>query len=206
MKPAWHAFVAMVLLSSSTFAGIVNFLPATITINEGENVNLEYSISIVSETDSWYAINILIGSDTVPINAQDFRNALPNAYCDPSCTGNDTNFYAYGITTWGLPEPGLHEYAVGQEVFFGALPVDTSILPVGEHQIVVNANRDDNQSWLFNNNTAEYEPLYGLATIVVVPVQDIPVPTVSQWGLLVMTLCLLTVGTLMITHRQGSAA
>ncbi len=44
----------------------------------------------------------------------------------------------------------------------------------------------------------------GSGDTVSVTVNRMFVPTVSEWGMLVMTLCLLTVGTLLITNRQKS--
>lgn len=155
----------LVLTTSFAYGGIVSFDPATIEVNVGEDVGLVFTISVESENNGWESIDMIIGSDTVPINQSDwaysdaFASATLLLFGGPSAQ----NVYPYGIGGLG----GFSLSAVHGSMVMGYLTVDTSVLPVGEHTIMVDSVRDGGLSNM--GYSTELEPLSGMITIHVVP-------------------------------------
>lgn len=159
-----HVIASMLLLaagSGSALAGTISFTPDEVTIDPAVDptvFTLDLTIGS-SSLAAFDAIDLFMGSDDLTITG--FK-----PWCDWGCffdhSSPDTSVYASG---WKYEYFGNLRPAEG--FWLGWLTVDAGGLPEGTYSVMVDADRDGFRSTLTGGGVSE--PLYGLATVHVVP-------------------------------------
>ena len=162
----------------SAFGGIITFDPDPITINPGDSrvVKLDVFLDQVG-VSSFISFDILFGTDDVGLNISSFvfDTAFAATAVFSSITNDNFGIYPDGIKAGFFSSVPI-TLGVAGPTRVGSLTVDTTGLPDGTYQIIVDANRDGPRS--FVSSGAVNDLLFGTGSIV------IPEPaTISLLGL-----------------------
>ena len=166
MRQLATCLAVVALAAPGVRAGTVTFDPSAVEISAGEGADLSFDVWVASPWGLLESIDMIIGSDTVPMDPEDWTYA-PGM--EPSgwayfASPSPQSVYPFGIG-------GLGGFAfmgsVSSPILLGTLAIDASGLPVGDHSIMVDGERDDGRSNVaFGLDT---DPLFGSATITVIP-------------------------------------
>lgn len=155
------------LVTTSAFGGMVAFDPAEVTINEGEGAGLSFGVSVATGAGiDFESVDMIVGSDTISLDPADwaYSAAATTAFGPFIGTPADQPIYPDGIG-------GIGGFAfmgpVTSPFDLGTLAVDASTLPLGDHYLSVDGDRDDGRSGVAYGT--ESERIFGSAVIHVVP-------------------------------------
>ncbi len=166
MKKVAATLVLAVFAVSSAFGGTVSFDPAETTVGPGDptRIDMDVTLSSLDTIAGTNAFNIVMGSEDIAMVGFAMDGAFQGAYplssvlnpSSPQVYPNNITLGAFGFVANPAP------------IFTGVLTVDVAGLPVGDYEIIVSADRDNNQSGA-QDAAQTFEPLFGSATIHVVP-------------------------------------
>jgi len=153
--------VVVAVSASAAMGGTILFTPDEVTIDPAVDPTVfTFDLTIGSSSLTMFdSIDFFMGSDDLTVTEYD-------PWCHWDCffwiSFPDTSVYASG---WTFGHFGPSRSAEG--FWLGWLTVDAAGLPNGTYSVMVDAGRDGGRSSFCGGG--ECEPLYGLATVHVVP-------------------------------------
>ena len=188
MRQCLYAVViVLALVTTSSFAATATFTPVGPTqVPAGTNVIFDVTVT-VGTLSGFDAADVVIGASNAFDLSFAYSAQWTSAFSTVSNPSFDVGFYPQDVFVGGN-----NPTSVGTTKLLGTVTVDTTGLVDGVYQLRID-NATDSVSTLARAGSAE--PLNGSVNFIVAA---IPVPTAGTWGVVAMSLLVLTAGTLHI--------
>lgn len=177
----------------SARAATATFTPVGPThVEAGTNIVFQVTVA-VSTLPGFDAADVVIGSDDATDLAFSYSSQWTSAFSTVSTPTFDVGFYAQDVFVGGN-----HSASVGTSLLLGTITVNTTGMANGAYQLRIE-NSVDGVSTLARSGTPE--ALNGSGAFTIGPPL---VPTLGSWGIVTLSLMVLTAGSLAIkqnTHR-----
>lgn len=174
----------------STWAATATFTPVGPThVQAGANIVFQVTVAVSSLTGI-DAADAVIGSDEAADLAFSYSSQWTTAFSTVSTPTFDVGFYAQDVFVGGN-----NSASVGTSLLLGTVTVGTTGMPDGAYQIRID-NSLDGVSTLARSGTPE--ALNGSGAFTIGPP---PVPTLGSWGIVMLSLMVLTAGSLVIKEN-----
>ena len=161
------------------------FAPAGPTqVPRGEQIT--FAVTLTASASGFNSADVVIGSNTVADIAFAYSPAWISSFANVTSVSYDNSFYGNDVYVGGN-----NPSQVGQSLLLGTITIDTAGTSVGDHSIVI-SHAMDGISMLGLNGVPD--PLAGTVTFQVTP----PIPAVSTWGAIVISLGMATLGTVVL--------
>lgn len=193
----WSAFLAaaLALAGDAAQAATATFTPVAPTnVLAGTNVVFQVTVA-VSSLPGFDAADVVIGSNEATDLAFSYSSQWTSAFSTVTTPTFDNGIYAQDVFVGGN-----HSTSVGTSLLLGTVTVNTAGMANGAFQVRID-NSVDGVSTLAQSGTPE--PLNGTGAFTIGPQ---PVPTLGSWGIMVLSLLVLTAGTLALGKREWSHA
>ena len=176
---AWFAAGA----ASPIQAATATFTPLSPTdVEIGTTIQFEISVAVAG-LSGFNSADVIMGSNTATDLTFVYSPAWTTAFSSVNAPQYDVGFYNQSVFVGGN-----NAASVGTSIVLGTVTIHTGGMTAGTRKIEVN-NAADGFSTLGLNGAPE--PIFGLATFSV----HRPVPAVSTWGLVILALSILILGT-----------
>jgi len=154
-------------------------------------MSITFEVTVAVDTlAAFNTADVVIGSNDAANIGFSYSGAWTSAFANVTTPAFDNGFYAQDVFVGGN-----NAVSVGSSVLLGMVSIDTTRMRYGSHSVII-SQALDGVSTLGLSGTPE--ALNGLGTFAVTP----PVPTISNWGAVMLALTILIAGTMILRSRR----
>ncbi len=183
-------FIGIAAFGSAASGATASFTPVGPTqVGIGTSITFQISVSVTS-LSGFNTADAIIGANGVTDIAFTYSSAWLAAFSSVTTPQYDVGFYDQSVFAGGN-----HSTAVGTSMPLGTVTVNTSTMQPGTYRLDINQSVDGFSSLGLNGQS---DPLFGFVSFSVTR----PIPTVSEWGIVVMSLFLLAFGSALLRQNE----
>jgi len=179
--------------ASESHAATATFTPVGMThVEAGTDITFQIAVAVTS-LSGFNTADVIIGSNAATDLTFAYSVDWLAAFSSVTTPQFDVGFYDQSVFVGGN-----HSTSVGTSLLLGTVTIHTAGMPLGNYRLDI-SNTLDGFSTL--GLDGQPEPLNGFVTFAITP----PIPAVSEWGLVLLALSLLAIGTVLLTPHRSPA-